>query len=67
MSDKIEELLYLVRDRVELVFHDLFRQATSRTEIVVTFLALLELIRLKRLRVTQLQPFSEIHVVKVAA
>jgi len=67
VSDKIEELLFMLRDRAELVFREVFFQAKSRTEIVVTFLALLELIRLKRLRVTQDEPFSEIHIVKAAA
>jgi len=65
VSDKIEEILYTLRDKSELIFNDLFAQAQSRTEIVVTFLALLELIRLKRLKVQQLAAFGEIHVVKV--
>ena len=66
VSDKIEEILYTLRDRSELIFGDLFAQAQSRTEIVVTFLALLELIRLKRLKVRQEAAFGEIHVIKVA-
>ena len=66
VSDKIEEILYTLRDRTELLFSDLFAKATSRTEIVVTFLALLELIRLKRLKVRQEQSFGEIHVIKVS-
>ena len=66
VSDKIEEILYTLRDRSELIFGDLFAQAQSRTEIVVTFLALLELIRLKRLKVRQESAFGEIHVIKVA-
>ncbi len=65
VSDKIEEILYTLRDRSELVFGELFAQAQSRAEIVVTFLALLELIRLKRLKVRQEQAFGEIHVIKV--
>jgi segregation and condensation protein A len=65
VSDKIEEILYTLRDRTELIFGELFAQAQSRTEIVVTFLALLELIRLKRLKVRQEQAFGEIHVIKV--
>jgi segregation and condensation protein A len=65
VSDKIEEILYTLRDRLELIFGDLFAQAQSRTEIVVTFLALLELIRLKRLKVRQEKAFGEIHVIKV--
>jgi segregation and condensation protein A len=41
--------------------------AASRTEIVVTFLALLELIRLKQLRVMQEAPFSEIDIERISA
>lgn len=66
VSDKIEEILYTLRDRAEMIFNDLFAQAQSRTEVVVTFLALLELIRLKRLKVQQIAAFEEIHVIKVA-
>ncbi|MGD0650352.1 MAG: segregation/condensation protein A [Verrucomicrobiia bacterium] len=66
VSDKIEEILYTLRDRTGMLFSALFAQATSRAEIVVTFLALLELIRLKRLKVRQDQAFGEIHVLKVA-
>jgi segregation and condensation protein A len=66
VSDKIEEILYTLRDRTELVFSEVFAKAGSRAEVVVTFLALLELIRLKRLKVQQPEAFGEIHVVKVA-
>jgi segregation and condensation protein A len=66
VSDKIEEILYTLRDRAEMVFTEVFTAAQSRTEVVVTFLALLELIRLKRLKVRQESAFGEIHVVKVS-
>ncbi len=65
VSDKIEEILYILRDRAGLLFSEVFEKASSRAEVVVTFLALLELIRLKRLRVQQPESFGEIHVVKV--
>jgi segregation and condensation protein A len=65
VSDKIEEILYTLRDRSEIRFLDLFSESASRAEVVVTFLALLELIRLKRLRVRQTEAFGEINVVKV--
>lgn len=67
VSDKIEEILFLMRDRSDLVFNDLFAQTQSRAEVVVTFLALLELIRLKRLRVEQAQPFGPIRILKPIA
>ena len=66
VSDKIEEILYTLRDRSEMIFSELFANASSRAEIVVTFLALLELIRLKRLKVRQAEAFGEIRVLKVA-
>jgi len=65
VSDKIEEILYTLRDRTELRFGELFEKASTRAEAVVTFLALLELIRLKRLKVRQPEAFGEIQVLKV--
>jgi segregation and condensation protein A len=65
VSDKIEEILYSLRDRSEMIFSEVFETASSRAEIVVTFLALLELIRLKRLQVRQAEAFGEIRVIKV--
>ena len=65
VSDKIEEILYTMRDRLDILFSELFAAAASRAEVVVTFLALLELIRLKRLKVRKEQSFGEIHVMKV--
>jgi segregation and condensation protein A len=47
---------------VTLKFSELFAQMASRVEIVVTFLALLELIRLKQVRATQASPFEEIEI-----
>ncbi len=39
-------------------FEDLFSDASSRRDLITTFLALLELIRLKRIRVLQAGPFG---------
>ncbi|HEY0789587.1 MAG TPA: segregation/condensation protein A [Chthoniobacterales bacterium] len=66
VSDKIEAILILVHDTRTLRFSDLFASVASRTEIVVTFLALLELIRLKQLRVTQRGTFDEIVITRAA-
>ncbi|NQU10032.1 segregation/condensation protein A, partial [bacterium] len=65
VSDKIEEILYTLRDQADVHFSELFATAGSRAEVVVTFLALLELIRLKRLRVQQSEAFGEIKIIKV--
>ncbi len=53
-------------DRNRLVFEELFIAGATRTEIVVTFLAVLELIRLKQIGVAQESPFSPIELVKLA-
>jgi len=62
VSDKIDLIVKMMSSGVSLKFTELFAHAASRTEVVVTFLALLELIRLKQLRVTQPQEFGEIEL-----
>ena len=62
VSDKIEAILLRVSEGATLKFSDLFAALVSRVEIVVTFLALLELIRLKQVRATQSDPFGEIEI-----
>ncbi len=62
VSDKIESILRQIAGGVTLKFSELFAQMASRVEIVVTFLALLELIRLKQVRATQPNPFDEIEI-----
>jgi segregation and condensation protein A len=67
VSDKIDLIMKLTSTGVALVFTELFAGMAARTEIVVTFLALLELIRLKQLRVAQDEPFGEITLQRVTA
>jgi segregation and condensation protein A len=66
VSEKIEHILIVLRHISRVAFSELFAQAASRTEVVVTFLALLELIRLKQLRVTQENLFGEIQIQAIA-
>ena len=53
VGQKIEFLLDRISVGEEVVFEDLFRTMSSRGEVVVTFLALLELIRLQQLTALQ--------------
>jgi segregation and condensation protein A len=62
VSEKIDSILQRVSGGASLKFTDLFAEIASRVEVVVTFLALLELIRLKQVRVTQANPFAEIEI-----
>jgi segregation and condensation protein A len=62
VSQKIDYLLEHVRPEKAAKFTELFGELASRNEIVVTFLALLELIRLKQLRVRQTNFFEDIEI-----
>lgn len=62
VSDKIETILQRVSTGAPVRFSDLFGSATSRIEVAVTFLALLELIRLKQVRAIQKKIFEEIQI-----
>ena len=66
VSEKIDMILRRIGAGAPLRFSDLFGQAVSRVEVVVTFLALLELIRLKQVRAFQKNIFEEIEILPVA-
>ncbi|HEY5752035.1 MAG TPA: segregation/condensation protein A [Chthoniobacterales bacterium] len=62
VSDKLDYIRKVTATGAPMTFTALFAHAASRTEVVVTFLALLELIRMKLLRVFQPEPFDEIEI-----
>jgi len=64
VSEKIEALLRELAERGTITFFSLFAATTTRTEVVVTFLALLELIRLKQLVAVQGEEFGEIEITR---
>jgi len=64
VSDKIDFVLKMTTTHVALKFSELFANAASRTEVVVTFLALLELIRLKQIGIAQSEQFGEIELTR---
>ena len=66
VSEKIEHILRAVTDRAHLRFAELFEGVTSRTEVVVTFLAVLELIRLRQIRAAQTAEFGEIEIFRAS-
>jgi segregation and condensation protein A len=62
VSEKIDTILQRVAAGAPIRFSDLFGAVASRVEVVVTFLALLELIRLKQVRAIQKNLFEEIEI-----
>jgi segregation and condensation protein A len=67
VSEKIGSLSQLVGNRKSVRFSELFSTATSRAEVIVTFLALLELVRLRRISVAQNEAFGEIEIAQAEA
>ena len=67
VSEKMEFVLKTIAEKISVKFSELFATAASRAEVVCTFLALLELIRLKQLACVQPEPFAEIEVSKAVA
>lgn len=60
VSDKIDYLIKEVKPGQQMTFFALFEEATTKNEVIVTFLALLELIRLKEFRFEQKELMGEI-------
>ena len=67
VSEKIENIVRFIGERGRAKFTELFADATSHGEVVCTFLALLELIRLKQITCAQSEDFGEIEVMRAAA
>ena len=64
VSEKIELVMTKISERKQIRFSELFAEATSRPEVICTFLALLELIRLKQLVCVQSESFAEIEITR---
>jgi len=62
VEDKMELLLTRIAEGGSIPFIDLLLRCRERSEMIATFIALLELIKLGRARVAQNEPFGEITV-----
>jgi len=64
VEQKIHDILHLLLEKPRIMLMDLFNRARSKVEIVVSFLAILELIRLREIIVVQSKMFGEIEVMR---
>jgi segregation and condensation protein A len=62
IEERIDFVLHEITNRGQMSFMDLFRNERRRMVMVVTFFALLELIRLGRVRIRQDELFGEITI-----
>lgn len=64
ISEKIESIQKTLSEKIEVALRDLLKTSQSKTEVIVTFLALLELIKQRILSVEQQELFADIIIKK---
>jgi segregation and condensation protein A len=62
ITEKISELVDRLNVEKKLVFHEIFTPDSSRAELIITFLAILEMTRLRLTRLTQDGPLAPIYI-----
>jgi segregation and condensation protein A len=62
IKEKIHQIMECLWERESLIFSELVTPATPRGEIIITFLALLELLRLRMIKVFQAESFGTIRI-----
>ncbi|MEN2986524.1 MAG: segregation/condensation protein A [Thermodesulfovibrionaceae bacterium] len=60
VEDKIKELIKIIKEKGTIIFDEIFKENTSKMEIIVTFIALLELIKIRVAKAFQERPFGKI-------
>ncbi len=60
INECMDRITHVVRERVRVTFREVLGQSRSRAEVVITLLALLELLKRFAVRCYQTQPFGEI-------
>ncbi len=64
VEQKIHDILHRVLNESSVLLNCLFKEARSKEEMVVTFLAILELIRLKEIKAIQKRTFEDIEIMR---
>ena len=60
VDDKINEIREVVKQKKKVVFNELFDSDYSKIEVITCFMALLELLKLQQIKVSQASNYSEI-------
>jgi segregation and condensation protein A len=67
LADRINQILERLQGEDSITFDSLFEADRTRDQVVVTFLALLELARLRAIKVLQVEEFGAIRIMKAVA
>ncbi|MCK5010997.1 MAG: segregation/condensation protein A [Deltaproteobacteria bacterium] len=65
VKDKMVEILQKLKETQHIIFVSLFDELSTKYEIIVAFLAILELMRLRAVKVFQVQPHGEIRIISL--
>ncbi len=64
VEEKIHDILHMLLNKPRILLNSLFAVARNKLEIVATFLAILELIKIKEIQVLQTKLFGEIIIAR---
>jgi len=62
VEQKVHDILHRLLNEAKILLHEIFAKAQSKVEVIVIFLAVLELIRLKEIKAVQHSAFGEIEI-----
>lgn len=62
IQDRVERILKILSDQESVTFVELFDDAPQKIIAILTFIAVLELAKLRRIKVRQSMPFAELRV-----
>lgn len=62
LQEKMAQLMERVKGEHHIILQSLFAEVVDRFELILTFLAILELIRSRMIRAFQARPFGPIHI-----
>ena len=64
VEQKVHDILHMLVKAPAMSLFELFKDSKNKLEVIATFLAVLELIRLKEILVVQKQNFSDIEIIR---
>jgi segregation and condensation protein A len=65
VKDKMIEILQKLKETQHIIFVSLFDELSTKYEIILAFLAILELVRMRAAKIFQVQPHGEIRIISL--
>jgi hypothetical protein len=62
LSDRIQEMTDVLREQKRIVFDDLFQGFYTRFDLIISFLAVLEMTKMRLMRIAQVDAYGSLHI-----